>query len=203
MTVSIHDLHTHRNFIAAWASTKGAKCSAPNEMRNASSNEEAFKVLFTNYYWATMKGFSCPELDSLKHTDLSPWYVWILESYCLDRGADDVVIPVINLHKRIVAGEQVTEQEWDATRATTWAAARDPARVTTWDAAWTAAMGATWNPARDTAWAAARDSAWAAASDAAIDAAWAAARNAAWTTASAFRNTALSHLYNQIISLHS
>lgn len=187
MTVSIHDLYSHRNEIADWAIAKGAIWNTPDEMRNAATNEEVFKVLLANYKWVADKGFSCPELDRLKYTDLSPWYVWLLESYCLGHGVDYVVVPVINLHKRVIAGEHVAASEWVTARHSAGTVAS------------TAAMYAASTAARDAAWAAARDAdrdaAWYAARCIATDSAWA----AAWGTSNAAKHSAtVSKLYYYI-----
>jgi hypothetical protein len=97
---------------------------------------------------------------------------------------------VAALHRQIIDGEIVTEQEWAAARDAAWAAAgtaavpartaRDAAR-TARDAARAAARAAAWEAARtarEAEWEAAR-AAW----EAARAAAWDAAREAAWEAA--------------------
>ena len=87
----------------------------------------------------------------------------------------EVILSVADFYNRVIKGQEVTNEQWDAAWTAAWAArpTRGAARAAR-DAAWAAARAAAW-AARDAAWAArptrgaARDVAWAAS-----DAAWAA-----------------------------
>ena len=96
----------------------------------------------------------------------------------------EAILSVADLHNRVIKGQEVTNEQWDAA----WTAARDAAWAAS-DAAWAArpTRGAAWTAARAAAWAAS-DAAWAArpTRGAARDVAWAAS-DAAWAASDVAR----------------
>ena len=174
-TYSIKDLYASRNEIADIALSKGACEEPPQLLKDATNNVEAFKVIFDNYDWLIRKtDIRVKEIESITRESLSPWYIWLLETHCLDKGDDDVVIPVINLHKRVIAREVVEESEWTAASdAAREAAVRYAAMYAA--ASYAAASYAAVSAAAASA--AARYASWSASSDAS----WSAARYASWS----------------------
>jgi hypothetical protein len=63
----------------------------------------------------------------------------LLETYCLGKGVDKVVQPVIELHKRVIGGEGVKESAWADARAASLA---DSSSRASWVAFWVASASA-------------------------------------------------------------
>jgi len=130
MEISIHNISDQKTFIVEMAKAKGACESQPARLLAAQTLEEALAVVWQNYGWLkTHTDIRIRELDSLTQEQLAPFYVWLLETYCL--GSNSAVQAVIDLHKRVIAGDFPTNAAWSA-------AARSAAGAAT-DAAWSAA----------------------------------------------------------------
>jgi hypothetical protein len=91
---------------------------------NSATQAEWTGRLFMNYGWLKGKGVVIPEIEELPKAKMSEYFVWLLETYCLGKDADSVVQAVIDLHKRVIAGEEVSQSDW--------ADARDAARSAAW-----------------------------------------------------------------------
>lgn len=123
-------------------------------LENAISFNQLFSVMFENYVWLKNNCYSIDEIEGITPIQWSQFMVWLLESYCLGKGVDNVVKAVIDLHKRRLDGDEPSKEEWedarDAARAASaarcaWAAsaARSAARAD-WEAGWEAAWEAAW-----------------------------------------------------------
>lgn len=61
-----------------------------------------------------------PQFESLSLIDYSPFFVWLLSTYCLNGDVDGHVKRVIDLHQRIVEGIDVSREEWINARDKAW-----------------------------------------------------------------------------------
>ena len=111
---------------------------------NSKSQSEWVGRLFMNYDWLKSHRIEIPEIENITPVQYSTYFLWVLETYGLGKGVDSVVQAVIDLHKRRVIGEEVSDVEWsaasDAARDAAWYAARYAARYAASSAASDAAI---------------------------------------------------------------
>lgn len=191
-TYKLSELFDKRKEIADEAIKCGATCDQPQKLKDATTPEEAFVVVLDDYNWLlknTSIRFSV--LDNLTREQLSPWWIWLLETHSLGKEVDYVVQPIIDLHKRVVAGDLPAESEWSAAWSAAKSAPNDVANFATRDMTWEFAI-------KSEDW----DEAWEAAWDAASPAAWSTAQDMAWEAAShGARDGALDKLYYHLLTL--
>ena len=144
----ITELISNKELILQKAKAAGSRQDAYKAMLKASSNEEFFIIVYSNYdFWLEeMQMPHITEVEAMTQVQLSEFSIWLLETYCLGKQVDHAVHPIIELHKRVVQGQNVSIEEWAAARAAAWAATR----TTAW-AAWAAAKTAAWFTSRSAA----------------------------------------------------
>jgi hypothetical protein len=121
------------------AKFNGIACNSEfTKLQNAETFKQLFEVVFTNYQWLKDRDYEVAEIENITPNQKSNFMVWLLETYCLGKDVDSAVQTVIDLHKQVIIGNEVTEKQ----RAAAWAAARDAARAAARDAAWASAWAA-------------------------------------------------------------
>jgi hypothetical protein len=85
-------------------------------MVEAQTDREVFQALFRGgwlrvNHWGDM-WIEIEELVNLKHTDLSEFYVDLLERYCYVPFAEKPIRAIIDLHRRVVAKDMPQLPEW-------------------------------------------------------------------------------------------
>jgi hypothetical protein len=133
------------------------------KLQNAKTFEQLFIVIFKNYSWLKSNYGTIAEIENITPIQYSTFMVWLLETYCLGKDVDSAVQAVIDLHKKRLNGEELTEEKWAAARYAASSAASAAS-----DGTWYARYAASWAAA----WAADRDAGYAARYAAACDAGW-------------------------------
>ncbi|NBO98777.1 MAG: hypothetical protein EBU90_01440 [Proteobacteria bacterium] len=117
-------------------------------LSNSRNFNEFFQFLFKNYGWLKTRHYEIEEIETITLMQYSQFFIWLLETYCLGKGVDNVVKDVIDLHKRRLDGDEPTKQEWETAKKTakffsldaTWYAASATSIVDAWEAAFDATL---------------------------------------------------------------